>query len=265
MKLLPLLLTASLCLPALAADRHQSRSDEALVTSFSKLDIDSARKEAERVLARDPRNSLALFVRMEVAELDAQTGAVLDSALRLCRTQAPRSVQEIECAFNLRMALVAAAADGDSTLNLKQAAASAGLLTRWRMAGPFGRYSNADFDSKWEPESDRFSHAYYGKLQTEEFLFRDGFVRLPDYFSTPGILYAASDLELLQPQNSLLEVLGPGPYAVFLDGKLVLTHDTRYIAAASHDSVELRLNSGKHRVMVKFNEDAAPFRVAIHR
>src|SRR5215472_15520799 len=294
MKLLPLLLTASLCLPALAADRHESQSDEALVTSFSKLDIDSARKEAERVLARDPRNSLALFVRMEVAELAAQTGAVLDSALRLCRTQAPRSVQEIasarilvnagntqafrqilhhikaaarqenDCAFNLRMALVAAAADGDSTLNLKQAAASAGLLTRWRMAGPFGRYSNADFDSSWEPESDRFSHAYYGKLQTEEFLFRDGFVRLPDYFSTPGILYAASDLELSQPQTSLLEVLGPGPYAVFLDGKLVLTHDTRYIAAASHDSVELRLNSGKHRVLVKFNEDAAPFRIAIH-
>ncbi|HKD15986.1 MAG TPA: DUF3857 domain-containing protein [Candidatus Angelobacter sp.] len=296
MKLLSLLLlfTASVCVPAFAADRHESRSDQALVTSFSKLDIDSARKEAEQILARDPRNSLALFVRMEVAELEAQTGAVLDSALRLCRTQAPRSVQEVasarvlvnagntqafrqilhnlraaarqenDCAFNLRMALVAAAADGDSTLNLEQAAASAGLLTRWRMAGPFGRYSNADFDSRWEPESDRFSHAYYGKRQTEEFLFRDGFVRLPDYFLTPGILYAASDLELSQPQTSLLEVLGPGPYAVFLDGKLVLTHDTRYIAAASRDSIELKLNSGKHRVMVKFNEDAAPFRVAIH-
>jgi len=288
------LLTASLSLPAFAADRHESRSDGALVTSFSKLDMDSARKEAELILARDPRNPLALFVRMEVAELEAQTGAVLDSALRLCRTQAPRSVQEIasdrilvnagntqafrqilhqlkaaarqdsDCAFTLRMALVAAAADGDGTLNMEQTAASAGLLTRWRMTGPFGHYSNADFDSKWQPQSDRFSHAFYGKLQTEDFLFRDGFVRLPDYFSTPGILYAASDLELSQPQNSLLEILSPGPYSIFLDGKLVLTHDARYVAAASHDSVGLRLNSGKHRVMVKFNEDAVPFRVAIH-
>ena len=217
-----------------AADVPRSKVDDALAGLFLKLDLQAAKKEAELVLLRNPRDSVALFVRMEVAELETESNVVLDLALRLCRAQAPENVlriasarilhlagntqafgavipriqavarRENACSSDLKLALVTAAEDGDTSLDLAQAAASAGLLTRWQIAGPFGHYSNADFDRQWPPESDRFSRAFYGKLQTEEFLFSDGFVTLPDYFSAPGIMYAASDFEYSRTEHSVL-------------------------------------------------------------
>ncbi|HEY6970124.1 MAG TPA: hypothetical protein VJA94_13030 [Candidatus Angelobacter sp.] len=277
-----------------AADVPRSKVNDALAELFLKLDLQAAKKEAELVLLRNPHDSVALFVRMEVAELETDTNVVLDSALRLCRAQAPENVSRIAsarilhlagntpafraiipriqaaarrenaCSSDLKLALVTAAADGESSLDLAEAAASAGLLTRWQVAGPFGHYSNADFDRQWPPETDRFSRAFYGKLQTEEFLFPDGFVTLPDYFSAPGIMYAASDLESSRTEHSVLEISSPGPYTVFFDGKPLFTHDSRYLATSARESRELEFGPGKHRVMVKFTADAAPFRVTIH-
>src|SRR5215471_4963777 len=130
-------------LSAFAAAHHNSITDQELATLFANLDLQAARKQAQLVLLRDPRNPVALLVRMEAAELESQTSVVLDSALRVCQTHAPQSVLEIassrvlryagntqafhavlrrvkaaaeqtnDCSSNLRLALVAAAADGD--------------------------------------------------------------------------------------------------------------------------------------------------------
>src|SRR5437764_1225076 len=192
----------------------RSHSPEPFISHFLQFDLDNAAKQANAVLTHDPQNVSALFVRMEVAELQAQTSIMLDSALRLCHSHAPATVQEIAssrvlrnaanskaftdvlprvtaaaqhengCWLNLQLALAAAAADGAAGINLDQAAASAGLLTHWHISGPFGRYSNAGFDHEQKPES---------QARTEEFLFHDGIVALPDYLSGSGILYASSD------------------------------------------------------------------------
>src|SRR2546421_977172 len=176
-----------------ATPKTKPRAPEPFVSHFLQLDLDNAKKQAEQVLARSPHNVTALFVRMELAELQAQTPIMLDSALRLCRGHAPASVQEIAssrilhnaanskafnnvlprvtvaaqqengCSLNLKLALVAAAADGATGINLDQAAASAGLLTRWRISGPFGRYSNAEFEQRWGPELNRSEERRVGK------------------------------------------------------------------------------------------------------
>ena len=283
-------------LAAFGDDRKPQKIDaeQNLASLFTHLDLKAAGHQADLALTRNPNDPLALLVRMEVAELNARPDVVLDSALRLCRSGSPEQLQKIasarvlkyaantrsfnavsgrlqaealqqnECATNIRLALMTAAADGNAALDLDRIAADAGVLTRWRIAGPFGRYSNADFDQPWLPESDRFSHVSYGTLQTEEFLFRDGQVKLPDYFSAPGIYYAGSYIETRQAQSSVLEIFSPGPYAMFLDGRPLLTHDSRFAASSSADSANLDLTPGKHRVVIKFNSDAAPFRVVVH-
>lgn len=269
-------------------------ADHDLAASFAALDLKSAKQQAEMILEQNPNDALALFVRMEAAEIEAQPDVALDSALRLCNANLPEDVLRIAsgrilkyaansrpfhavlerieaaarrqntCAANLRLALVSAAADGDSAMDLDQASASAGVLTRWRVAGPFGHYSNTDFDHRWPPENDGFARTSYGALQSEEFWFRDGIFNLPDYFSSSGIYYATSEIETSGAQDSVLEIFSSGPYAAFVDGKLLFTHDSRYAISSSSDSAHLELSAGKHRVTVKLNTDAAPFRVVIH-
>src|SRR5256714_11046850 len=286
------LLLIAILLPGLSAIAQ--RPPATALESFFKLDLPAAMRQAEAVLARDPQNASALFARMEAAELQGQTSVVLDSALRICaihaspallevasgrifrhagNTQAFHAVlrrvnaevqQETGCAENLRLALVAAAADGDPDVDLDHTASAAGLLTRWRVAGPFGRYSNADFDRKLEPERDQFSHSVYGKLKTEEFRFRDGSILLPDYFPGAGVFYASSDVEISRRQESVVEVFGAGPYCLFVDGKLALVHDSRLALKSARDSSTVQLLPGKHRVMIKFTLDAEPLQVAVH-
>ncbi|HZS26795.1 MAG TPA: hypothetical protein VFB76_06165, partial [Candidatus Angelobacter sp.] len=158
---------------------------------ISDFDLPAASQEAEARLQRNPRDVTALFVRMETAELEERPELALDSALRLCTLPADSVLQEVasnrilehagntrafnsvvrrvraaatlanDCTFNLKLALVAAAMDGQPKIDLDQAARSAGLLTRWRIAGPFGEYNNVDFERRWPPEIDQLSQEQY--------------------------------------------------------------------------------------------------------
>ena len=281
-----------------------------LQTFLADFDLPAAVALANARLKQNPHDSIALFVRMETAELDERPDLVLDSALRLCSLSVDSALQELAsnrvlqhaantkafnammrrvklaaalntgCTFNLRLALVAAVMDGESKIDVDQAARSAGLLTHWRIAGPFGNYSNVDFERRWPAEMDQLSRQQYGSasesakkktsrdnssISVERFWFRDGMLSLPDYFSSrSGVFYAAGELEVPNAQSSQLEVLSPGTYAVFIDGKQALLQDSRYAAAPSRNSALLRLRPGHHRILVKFTADAAPLSVALH-
>src|SRR6185312_3106582 len=169
---------------------RSGKSDDSLLQKFSDFNLPAAADAADLRLRRAPKDTLALFVRMETAELQERPAMVLDSALRLCALHAASDVQEVAsnrvlqraanswifnaalrriksaaaiqngCTFNLRLALAAAASDG-ADIDLDMAAHSSGLLTRWRIAGPFGRYNNVDFDHRWTPETERFLREQY--------------------------------------------------------------------------------------------------------
>jgi tetratricopeptide (TPR) repeat protein len=304
------------CLNAVAglgqtsAPQLQKPTDSLLKRFFLDFDLPGASAEANARLHRLPGDPVALFVRMEAAELQERPEIVLDSARRLCSLSAAPELQEIasnrilqhaantrifnsflrrvklasatsnECTFNLRLALVAAASDGNASLDLDSVARSASLLTHWRMAGAFGQYDNVDFERQWPPEADQLSQEHYSNeptdstevkthskkgatLASERFWFRDGMITLPEYLSAPGVFYAASDLETTSGQSQI-EVLGIGPYEVFIDGKSRLLHDSRFIAGPSRGSALVRLSAGHHRVLIKFTADATPFSVAVH-
>jgi tetratricopeptide (TPR) repeat protein len=319
--LIPLLcsLAASTALTQTGKPVQVKNTPDLLAEHFvSDFDLPSAAQEAEARLQHNPSDAVALFVRMETAELQERPELVLDSALRLCTLLSDSTLQEVAsnrvlqhagnnraftavtrrvraaaaldnaCTFNLRLALVAAAMDGHPKIDLDQATRATGLLTRWRMAGPFGQYSNVDFDRRWPTEADQLSRQQYvdevstagppeaGRkklatsadntriVKTERFWFRDGMLSLPDYFSGSGVFYAVGEIELPASQAFQLEVLSSGTYAVSIDGREALLHDSRYGAGTSRDSSSLRLGAGRHRILVKFTADAAPLSVALH-
>ena len=182
--------------------------------------------------------------------------------------------------------MLQAASDG-ANVDLDTAAHSSGLLTRWRIAGPFGRYNNVDFERRFLPETERFFRERYSEEQDsiilknehrvasarrdpfrtiapERFWFRDGMIVLPEYFPSSGVFYAASEVDLSAATISRLDVLSSGTYEVFVDGKSVLFHDARYAVAPTRDSSSLSLSAGHHRILLKFSPDAAPLSVALH-
>jgi tetratricopeptide (TPR) repeat protein len=164
---------------------HPDKAADSLLQSFfSDFNLQAAAEAADVRLRHAPQDSIALFIRMETAELLERPQVALDSALRLCALPAPPELHELAsnrvlqhaanswafnsvlrrvksaatihngCTFNLRLALVAAASDG-ANLDLDMAAHSSGLLTQWSVAGPFGRYNNVVFDHHWPPETER--------------------------------------------------------------------------------------------------------------
>jgi tetratricopeptide (TPR) repeat protein len=86
----------------------------------------------------------------------------------------------------------------------------------------------------------------------------------PEYLSSSGVFYAASEVDLAAGTNTRIDVLSSGTYEIFVDGKSVLFHDARYAAAPNRDSSSLSLASGRHRILIKFTPDAAPLSVALH-
>lgn len=296
---------------------NATTSNSLIQKFFSAFDLPAAAEMAELRLHRAPNDAVALLVRMEAAELQERPEVVLDSALRLCGLRLAPQLQELAsdrilqhagntwafnavlrrvklaaaagngCTFNVRLALVAAATDG-TKVDLDQAAHASGLLTRWRIAGPFGRYNNVDFERSWPPEADRFLRQRYSieptsgtatndltansavranvarAITPERFWFRDGMIALPEYFSSSGVFYAAGEVEVFAGERSQIDVLSSGAYEVFVDGKSTLLHDSRYAAGPSRDSSFLTLRAGHHRVLIKFTPDAAPLSVALH-
>src|ERR1700730_14500492 len=163
--------------------RPDKTADSLLRKFLSDFDLPAAAERADVRLRRAPKDVVALFVRMETAELQERPEVVMDSALRLCALPAAAQLHELASnrvlqhaanswtfnsllrrlkstaathngsTFNLRLALVAAATDG-TNVDLDVAAHSSGMLTRWRIAGPFGRYNHVDFERGWLPEAE---------------------------------------------------------------------------------------------------------------
>ncbi len=269
-------------------------ADAAATALFVNSNLDSARGLAATALRSNARDADALFVDMEAAALEADTGGELEAALRLCEaTQGsndPRAsvaaarildlagntllfrgaiprIQKLIAAGHpqanyLHAALLAAAADGAPGLSELALARQAGLITDWQMAGPFGAYPNLAFDSSFAPEHDDGLRAEYDGRRSEQFRFEDGNVALPGYFPGTGVFYAASEAATAAG-DFYLRLESSGTAEVFVDGVSVLRKDDRFRATPDILWTSLHLNAGKHRVLVKFLPGGAPFRVAV--
>jgi tetratricopeptide (TPR) repeat protein len=281
-----------------AGEKNPSRVDaafEARSAFFLRSDLPSTLKFTELGLESNPDDAELLFLKMESSALRANDVDTLDAAVKLCSVQQARpdargsiaAARILDLSGNtpafrrilptvehllgenspfsksLRGAVVAAGSDGVPGISLLQAAHAAGLITNWRIAGPFGKYSNVDFDRLWAPERDLLQGESSGSLPVEQVQYPDGGLLLPDYFARVGVFYAAAKFDLEGGADRVLRVESPGTLQVFVDGKSALQKDERFQIGKELAAATLHLSAGSHTILLKFVPKALPIRVSI--
>jgi tetratricopeptide (TPR) repeat protein len=270
--------------------RLSALPDSALARSaanalFVDSDLNRAGRLAEQVLRHSPKNAEALFVRMEVAAMQADTATMLDAAIRLCEVgeqspsdlrvrlagarirEAAENTPEFRAAVprvkallansqqpwsDLHAALLSAAMDGEPNLDPYAISRSTGILTDWRIVGPLS-HKALDLDDSISSSDDLSRPAYFNR-SVENFQFPDGRIVLPDYLSHHGTFYAAGRFSSLTTSQWLLSVESGNAVEVYVDGQR--------ITRTSREST-FEVTPGPHRVLVKFGRAAAPLRITI--
>lgn len=256
---------------------------------FTQSDSSAALRESKLELRRNHSNLDALFTAMEAARLQLRLSEEMRSALlllekshgddprarlaagrieelaantpgfrsaipqlcRLLRENTPYSRQ-------ITSALLTAHVDG---ARLPHGARLLRRITKWQIAGPFGEFSNVDFDRSWPPERDQLAAPAYGKLIREQISSSSGELELPSYFSQSGVYYAGSSFSAAAERTYSITVEAEGTYELQLDGKRLLLHDSRFHSQTTISTVEASVLAGRHRLLLKLHPAAFPIRV----
>jgi hypothetical protein len=149
---------------------------------------------------------------------------------------------------------------GASELDQLFASKESGLLTDWRVAGPFGRTPN--LDRAWAPERDQLRKLHYGDMPVRSLQFANGRFELPVRFRQSGVFYASSEMWIPNGGEWRVYAETAGGMVVFVDGKKLIQcssgkNDLRMTSEVVH------LEHGNHRILVKFVATAAPFHLAV--
>ena len=271
--------------------RDSSTSRAAARAFFANSDLPRARTLGARALRRNAKDAEALFVTMEVAAMQDDAPVMVDAAIRLCELgeNSPgdlrvrlAAVRIAEIAANtpefrsaiprvravladsqqpwpaLHAALLRAAMDGTPSLDPYAVARAAGILTDWRIVGPFRPSSLSDIDDP-VPHGDDLSRGSYGSHAVENFQYPDGKIALPEYLARHGQYWGAAHFASLADATWQVQVETTGSPQVYVDGRLVLRVDN----ASGRRSAQFEASPGPHRVLVKFSGAATPMRVAI--
>lgn len=134
-----------------------------------------------------------------------------------------------------------------------------------RLAGPFGRGSAADLISNfpaeapgpwprvWEPDASVAEAPHILKTK------HTGCLEYTEEAVNDGAFYAESFIELAEPQEVLLAV--QGAHRVWVNDTLVSTRDIREWGAWLKFGVQLKLPSGRNRVLAKLTDSEGSIRV----
>lgn len=275
---------------AMAAETPKTLTERAAAALFAESDSSLATQLATEALKRNRHDAEAAFVLMEASAMQANDGASLDAALTVVTELDPSdarcelAIRRIEEAAGntatfrarllkverlahtmpeLRFALVAAANDGVPELDQLESSREAGLVTDWKVAGPFGRHPLLDFDKHFSPEKDELQNRRSEGKTIERLEFPSGRFVLPEYFSKRGVYYAASDLYVVTDGMWNLYMETGGTAAIYVDGALVSQRDERKAEQPELIRKLVHLTQGHHRLLMKFSPTASPFRVAL--
>ena len=280
-----ILLLAS-CAACAQTGKQASTSTDLL---FAESNSSAALQESKLELRRNTSDLDAAFAEMEAARIQLRTDEEMHSALFLLgrahgadpRAQlAAERIQELAvntpafrnaipqlCALlrensrysrEITSAMLTAHADGTP---LPRAAHLLRRITKWQIAGPFGEFSNVDFDRSWPPEGDQLAAVRYGKVIREQITSSFGELELPNYFPPNGVYYAASSFRSVAQQKYTITVEGEGTYELQLDGKRLLLHDSRFHTQTTISTTEISVSTGTHRLLLKLHPATFPIRV----
>lgn len=170
--------------------------------------------------------------------------------LAVCGTLCPEKLQA------QRTTSLSNSAELDQLLASKES----GLLTDWRLAGPFGK--TGDLGHSYAPERDQLRKLRYPDMQVWNLQFANGKFELPARFHRRGVYYASSEVWLPNGGEWRVYAETAGSLVVFVDGKRLMQRSEDKDALQTTSEV-LHLEHGTHRILVKFVAAAAPFHVAV--
>lgn len=284
---LALLLTVT---AAAQSHTYKRRASDSAVFLFEQSNSSAALRQAATELRSRPNDVTALFVQMEAARLQLNSKLELHSALAILelagddpradlaaervrelagntsifRAALPRIARVLSthpnCSRILTEALLAAADDG---VPVSPGTVLARRLQRWQIAGPFGKYSNVNFDQSWPPQRDGLRSSHYGSAFRENVASDEGILELPDYFPRQGVYYAASDFSVTWVGQYQFAIESDGTYDFQVDGRTVVHHDSRFHEVSTRVLATVSLTPGKHRVELKLHPSALPLRMWI--
>jgi len=136
-----------------------------------------------------------------------------------------------------------------------------GLVTDWKLLGPYGKHPQSDFRRAWAPERKKKQKADAGDECTTLRFSNGQFVLPPS--AAEGVYYARAYMYLFSEGDWNVWAESANAIQIFVDDVPVLLRpgaeqDTMH---AVHESVHL--SRGKHSILAKFVREAAPFRVAV--
>lgn len=140
------------------------------------------------------------------------------------------------------------------------ASKESGLLTDWRVAGPFGK--TLDLTRAWDPERDQLRKQHYADSSVSTLQFPTGKFDLPAKFRRNGVFYASSEVWIPNSGEWRVYAETSGGMVVFVDGKRLLQRSAGPEDLKTTSEV-LHLEHGNHRILVKFIAAAAPFHLAV--
>ncbi len=148
----------------------------------------------------------------------------------------------------------------NSALDQLLASKESGLLTDWRVVGPFGK--SADLLKAYPPESDQLRKLHYEHRQVWNLQFATGKFELPARFPRHGVFYASSEVWLPNGGDWRVYAETAGSMVVFVDGRRLMQPSGDKESLQTTSEV-LHLEHGTHRILVKFAAESAPFHVAV--
>jgi len=129
-----------------------------------------------------------------------------------------------------------------------------GYITEWNTLGPVGSFDNINFFDRLEPESDnslRNRFKYEGEQALKKrFSSVDGWLN-PPWFED-GLYYAESYVKASAAVKAVMRVTSAGPIKVFLNGHEMYLKDAVREYVAETELVEVELEKGWNRVLLKF-------------
>ena len=151
---------------------------------------------------------------------------------------------------------------GASEIDLLVQSQEYGLLTDWSLRGPFGSRDSENFDKVWPPETERDRRKWRSSV-AGMYQFADGAVALLGGVDPKKVYFAESKFEVPSSGTWRLRLETAGTLKLFVDGESVVRREAVETRPHEVSWQSIRLERGKHTVLVKFLASASPFSVAV--
>lgn len=236
---------------------------DGLASDTLMMETDAARKALSLIAIAsasftEPAAALPVELAQSINVIDMRETDVLEKQLELLARQPEAAAQVRVAAMRFWAKMLFGRG---KFLQAQRLLVNTGLITTWRVAGPFGTHNNADFYTSFSPEQslstfenhpdDAYGTQAWSLLETSQL---DGklYPRSLEPAQREGVWYLLTQLKTTSDSDAFLEIETDASIQVWWDGQLVMTVDRLKGFPALGNRIPLHLRAdGTNRLMIK--------------